>query len=95
MSKLTPEHTKTPWVYGYGKVAYAEGFARTDEQCEANAVFIVRACNEYDALRASHTALLKALRESRRALISDEVGWAVMREINAAIAAAEEIAKHV
>ena len=117
MSK-SPEHTPTPWleseILDDGRVGVISSaneilIGIPNRLKLEDRKFIVRACNEYDALRSSHAALMEALKAivGQPGRSKGHIAWCVSHEQppklcncgfeagRAAIAAAEEIEKHV
>ena len=104
--EVVAKHTATPWIAKGDEVCIVSkeedqsfgmlmpiALAYGNETAKANAEFIVRACNEYDALKRKADAvdwLVKAITDARReiALSIGDINKEVLLNIDAAIAAA-------
>lgn len=108
------KHTPTPWKYlanvGPTKIVLLEQNGDTifecikntrDSRMEANAAYIVKACNSHEKLVRDREALLKALKGALEALYNETHGqsdthWikTTKEQARSAIAAAESEAKN-
>lgn len=84
-------HTPTPWSVGSDSSMYGdEGrFFVAKAQKQADAEFIVRAVNAYDALSTSHEELLRMVKSYKASLPYENVD--VIEELEKLIAKAQSI----